>query len=125
MINLNEIRKVDDIPEEYRMYIVILFDEDEISITSTQKRILETGGTQFFKLPNGELINKSAIAKVILDKEKTKKTFLDAHPQFGKQEDPQLPESTGHVNKEGIKVIEGMKKDLARKLHMTSLAPMK
>ena len=76
------VKSIYDVPEEHKTYKVITFSGEEIKITSSQKNgILATRDT-FIVFPKGDILNKSAIERIVLDKEATKKAYEKVFPQL-------------------------------------------
>ena len=114
-MNIEDIKRTEDLPERYRMYKIILFNGNEVSITPAQKAAILKMQDQFIQLPNGEVLNKSAIERIVLDKKQIVTNFYLAHPELAEKRGFQLPD--GEINKEKLLVIKG-KDDLLKDVSM-------
>lgn len=68
--------KIVDLPEEQKYYLVKLSNGDLFPIDGLTKAKLMDLRTQFVELKTGEIVNKSFIVSIVLDRVKTKDTYL-------------------------------------------------
>jgi uncharacterized protein YlzI (FlbEa/FlbD family) len=115
MNDLSKITRVEELPIEYKLYKIVTYKGDEFTITPRQRDAIMRTPDQFILLPNGDVLNKSAIEKIVLDKIKSKELFYKAHPELASPSEFLL--TTPEQSKEGFDIIKA-KGNLTRKLTM-------
>jgi len=70
---------IDEVPLTKRFFEIVTFHGDRFKINNLQRETIFKSSSQFIAFPNGEMLNKSEIRMVVIDKEKTKKVFLASY----------------------------------------------
>jgi len=70
--------RIDDLSPNQKQYIIETFDGDRFNIDNNQREAILKGTGQFFAFKNGEVLNKSSIKMIVVDREKTKELFLQS-----------------------------------------------
>lgn len=73
---MSDIKTIWDIPENIKIYQVILSDGLTFYINGIEKKLILSTQSQFIETKNGEVFNKSFIKAIILDKDKTKENAI-------------------------------------------------
>lgn len=69
------ITKTQDLPEDYKHYLVTMSDKTQHMITGRQKVAIMQSPSQFIELQDGTIINKAHIVSIDFLKDKTKDEF--------------------------------------------------
>lgn len=69
-----------EVPEKFRKYWLTLSDKSTYWISGEEKEGIMKSNSQFVELRTGEIVNKSFIVSISVDKEGTRK-IIDALPE--------------------------------------------
>ena len=68
--------KIYELPEDQKIYIIELSNKRDYVISGLEKKDIMASRSQFIELKTGEIINKSFVVSITLDKEATKDKYL-------------------------------------------------
>lgn len=75
MLELQKYKRLKDLPEEHKYYRVVMSNKAKYIINGEQKQVILNSVKTFIELKAGNVINKSFILEIYLDKELTKQKW--------------------------------------------------
>jgi len=69
--------KLNEVPEQYKIYTVIMTSKSEYEINGIQKQNIIEATTAWVDLPNGTSINKVYAVEIKLNKERTRENVMN------------------------------------------------